>query len=247
MNVRVGTAGVISAMTRPNHTLFFLLLALVLTVGCKSPPPTTQRQEAPSQTSRHSRRARGTLGEPGDFDYYVLALSWSPEFCHGHPDKPECASGRFGFVVHGLWPQNTDNYPENCSTQPGLSDPTRMTDIMPDPGLVAHEWSTHGTCSGLDADAYFDRVRQAFASVKVPPRLAAPGRTFSITPRDLKQEFLSANPRLKEENLAVSCGNNYLTGISVCMDKQLQPRACEGLRDCRANVIKVPPVRGGEY
>ena len=119
-----------------------------------------------------------------------------------------------------------------------------MTDIMPDESLVAHEWATHGTCSGLDADAYFKLVRQAFESVKIPSELSGPKRMFSITPRDLKQHFLAANPRLKAEYMTISCGSNYLTGASVCFDKQLQPRACEGVRDCRANVIKVPPVPG---
>jgi ribonuclease T2 len=62
----------------------------------------------------------------------------------------------------------------------------------------------------------------------------------------LKEEFVVANPRLKAEDVAVSCGNNYLTGVSVCVDKQLQPRACEGIRDCGANSVKVAPVRGAE-
>jgi ribonuclease T2 len=194
-------------------------------------------------SNRH--RARQQSGQPGAFDYYVLALSWSPEFCHTHPAKPECASGRFGFVVHGLWPQDVDGYPENCSTAPGLRNPSQMTDIMPDESLVAHEWKTHGTCSGLDADAYFRLVREAFSSVKIPSEFNNPTRTFSVTPRDLKEKFLGANQRLKAEDLTISCGNNYLTGVSVCFDKQLQPRACEGLRDCRANVIKVPPVPHG--
>jgi len=196
-------------------------------------------------SSRHRQRQHAT-GQPGAFDYYVLALSWSPEFCHSHPAKPECASGKFGFVVHGLWPQYADGYPENCSTAPGLSDPSRMADIMPDAGLVAHEWTTHGTCSGLDADAYFKLVRRAHESVKVPPRLASPKQGLSVLPQELKEEFVAVNPGLKVEDLAVNCGNNYLTGIEVCYDKQLQPRACEGLRDCRANDIKVAPVRSAQ-
>jgi len=196
-------------------------------------------------SNRHRQRQHAT-GQPGAFDYYVLALSWSPEFCHSNPTKPECVSGKFGFAVHGLWPQYANGYPENCSTAPGLPDPSRMADIMPDAGLVAHEWTTHGTCSGLDADSYFKLVRQAFESVKLPAQLKSPTRGFSITPLALKEEFVAANPRLKAEDLAVSCGNNYLTGVSVCVDKQLQPRVCEGIRDCRANTIKVAPVGGAE-
>src|SRR5215475_9995081 len=177
--------------------------------------------------SNRPRQRHHRSGQPGTFDYYVLALSWSPEFCHSHPEKPECESGRFGFVVHGLWPQYVDGYPEHCSTAPGLRDPSAMTDIMPDESLVAHEWTTHGTCSGLDPDAYFRLVREAFESVKIPSELSNPKRMFSITPEELREQFLAANPRLKAEDMTISCGNNYLTGVSVCFDKELQPRACE--------------------
>jgi ribonuclease T2 len=89
-------------------------------------------------------------------------------------------------------------------------------------------------------------VRHAFESVKIPAQLRSATRGFSITPQQLKEEFVVANPRLKAEDVAVSCGNNYLTGVSVCVDKQLQPRACEGIRDCGANSVKVAPVRGAE-
>lgn len=189
----------------------------------------------------HSQRA--VQGRPGEFDYYVLALSWSPEFCYSHPEKPECQSGRHGFVVHGLWPQYAEGYPEHCSNAAGLPDPSRVADLMPDQGLVAHEWKTHGTCSGLDAEDYFRLLRQAFTSIKIPERFAAPGQNFSIPPREVKKEFLQANPNFREEEMTVSCGNNYLTAVSFCMTKDLKPRSCQNLRDCRANVIRVPAVR----
>jgi ribonuclease T2 len=193
--------------------------------------------------SKHQRNKRGEQAQPGVFDYYVLALSWSPEFCHSHPSNPECRTGHFGFVLHGLWPQYVNGYPEHCSTQPGLSNPASMTDIMPDASLVEHEWSLHGTCSGLDPEPYFRLVRQAYDAVKIPPRLSSPTQMFSISPQELKEEFVAANSKLRAEDLTVSCGNNYLTGVSVCLSKQLQPRACEALRDCRANSIRVAPVR----
>ena len=218
---------------RPQGPIVLLILFLLITGG------------ALLGSNRHRQRPHAT-GQPGAFDYYVLALSWSPEFCHSHPTKPECMSGKFGFVVHGLWPQYSNGYPENCSTAPGLADPSRMADIMPDAELVAHEWTTHGTCSGLDADSYFKLVRHAFESVKIPAQLRGATRGFSITPQELKEQFVVANPRLKAEDLAVSCGNNYLTGVSACLDKQLQPRDCAGIRDCRANSVKVVPVRGAD-
>lgn len=196
--------------------------------------------------SKHQHSSQAVQGQPGVFDYYVLTLSWSPEFCHApaHADKPECQSGHHGFVVHGLWPQYAQGgYPENCSTAPGLSNPSEMGDIMPDAGLVRHEWTTHGTCSGLDAESYFKLLRRAFDSVKVPDRFQVPRESFSIPPEEVKTEFVRANPNFSAEEMTVSCGNNYLTAVSMCVTKDLKPTACQSLRDCRANVIRVAPVR----
>lgn len=193
--------------------------------------------------SRHRTSRQATQGTPGVFDYYLLVLSWSPEFCYSHADKPECRSGHHGFVVHGLWPQYVDGYPERCSTAPGLSNPAEMADIMPDPGLVNHEWLAHGTCSGLDAEHYFQLLRRAFTSVEVPSRFVALHATFSTPPQDVKREFLQVNRAFNTDEMTVSCGNNYLTAVSFCMTKDLQPTACQNLRDCRANVIRVPAVR----
>jgi ribonuclease T2 len=198
---------------------------------------------AVAAASSHRHRSAHQSSQPGVFDYYVLTLSWSPEFCHSHAASPECQSRRFGFIVHGLWPQFVKGYPENCSTAPGLSDPSAMLDIMPDPHLVEHEWTTHGTCSGLDADQYFKLIRLAFSSIKIPARFNAPGQAFSQTPAEIKQDFLQSNPRLGAQDLTVGCGNNYLTAVSVCMTKTLEPKACEALPECHANSVRVPPVR----
>jgi ribonuclease T2 len=193
--------------------------------------------------SKHHTSRQASQGTPGVFDYYLLALSWSPEFCYSHPDKPECQSGHHGFVVHGLWPQYVDGYPEHCSTAAGLSNPSEMADIMPDAWLVSHEWITHGTCSGLDAEDYFQLLRRAFVSIKVPERFVASRETFSIPPQEVKREFVQANPSFNVDEMTVSCGSNYLTAVSFCMTKDLKPTPCQNLRDCRANVMRVPPVK----
>jgi len=193
--------------------------------------------------SQRHRSRQASHGEPGAFDYYLLTLSWSPEFCYSHPEKPECQSGHHGFVVHGLWPQYVDGYPEHCSNAPGLQNPAEMTDIMPDAGLVAHEWSTHGTCSGLDAESYFGLLRRAFAAIKIPDRFAAVRENFSVAPDEVKRALVRTNPNLSGGDVTVSCGNNFLTAVSVCLSKELKPIACQNVRDCRANVIRVAAVR----
>ena len=209
-----------------------LLFLIIVICGCLS-----------LSLARSHHRQQQSGGQPGVFDFYVLTLSWSPEFCHGHSYSPECQDGRRGFIVHGLWPQFTHGYPENCSNSPGLSNPSEMLDIMPDERLIQHEWTTHGTCSGLSADEYFKLLRRAYTSIKIPAQFAAPSESFSIPPAELKEKFLEVNPRLNRENIAVSCGNNYLTAVYVCLTKDMQPTFCSGLKDCRANMIKVPPVR----
>jgi ribonuclease T2 len=56
--------------------------------------------------------------EPGKFDYYVLALSWSPSFCEQAGDRKsaqqQCGARPFSIVVHGLWPQYERGFPEFC-------------------------------------------------------------------------------------------------------------------------------------
>ena len=101
--------------------------------------------------------ARRPADEPGDFDYYAVALSWSPSFCATRNDPEQCAIGRrLGFVLHGLWPQYERGYPESCSTE---KLPRQVLDrfsaLFPSQWLAEHEWKKHGTCSGLDPAGYF--------------------------------------------------------------------------------------------
>ena len=58
---------------------------------------------------------------PGEFDFYVLSLSWSPSFCAAAEERgnsgrsqAQCGERPFSFVVHGLWPQYDRGFPEYC-------------------------------------------------------------------------------------------------------------------------------------
>ena len=200
------------------------------------------------RNNHNSRRPGGaqTSSRPGAFDFYLLNLSWSPEFCATHPDKPECATHP-GFVLHGLWPQNNDgSYPEHCSESPGPSDPAAFRDLYPDAGLLSHEWSTHGTCSGLSPEAFFAHARAAMRAVTIPNSLASLNHQTAAAPDDLLTEFSRANPTIPRESLALSCGNNYLTAIEVCLDHDLHAVACSNVRSCRANTVRVVPPGGAD-
>ena len=181
-------------------------------------------------------------GQPGVFDYYQLNLSWSPEFCYSKPDNPEC-SGHHGFIVHGLWPQfRNGGWPEFCGRQPGPSNPSQMLNIMPDAHLVQHEWSAHGTCSGLKADDYFSLIQRTFARLKIPQQFIRPARQFSIAPGALKQAFAQVNPGLDETDIAITCKGPYLVAVEICVTKDGKPTPCSGMRDCRTGVLRVPKV-----
>lgn len=178
------------------------------------------------------------------FDHYLLALSWSPEYCHSHSSSTQCSAGKhFSFVVHGLWPEyNTGSGPQNCGSAPGLKNPSTMLDIMPDLGLIQHEWTTHGTCTGLTADTYFGLIRKAFTSVKLPAKFTGATSQFSIAPLQVKQAFEQANPDFSDSEIMINCQSNYLQAVEVCLTKDLEPMPCPAPKDCRATSIRVPPV-----
>lgn len=182
--------------------------------------------------------------QPGKFDYYVLNMSWSPEYCYSHRGSDECGR-HLGLVVHGLWPQYKDasRGPEYCGKMPGLSNPDRMLDIMPSKTLIDHEWDAHGTCSGLSADDYFGLLRKTFASFRLPRELQQPRRQMIIKAVQLRRDILQANPELNDSEIALSCNGPYLREVELCVNKDGHPRPCSGLRECHAPSLRIPPIR----
>ncbi|MEI6558626.1 MAG: ribonuclease T2 [Rhodospirillaceae bacterium] len=173
-------------------------------------------------------------GQPGQFDYYVLSLSWSPEYCAGTGDRtqaPQCTAGRpFAFVLHGLWPQyGAGGWPQFClRPAPAVPEPIieKMLPIQPDRGLIQHEWARHGTCSGLDVARYFEASAAAFAGVAIPDRYQAPDHDLTTSVADLVAAFTAANPGLKAGDLSVHCKNQYLAELRLCLGRDLKPARC---------------------
>jgi len=195
----------------------------------------------------------------GQFDYYALVLSWSPTYCaslqRGGYD-PQCHrrdGKRYAFVLHGLWPQHERGWPENCPTRerPYVPQPTidSMLDIMPSNKLVIHEYRKHGTCAGLGIDGYFDLARKLYNKVKVPERFVSPNDTISVSTDEMVRSFVSANPGLRPDMIAVACGGSggRLREVRICFDKGGEYRACgrneNQRRMCSASRMLMPPVR----
>ena len=203
-----------------------------------------------SATGRHRRHASDAA--PGEFDYYLLSLSWSPAFCLQSPGAAECGGARrYGFIVHGLWPQNEHGWPENCAAGGAVPDAVveRMAEVMPARGLIYHEWSAHGTCSGQGPAEFFALVRRAYETLVIPARFTQAGGAITESPSAIVEEFLRANPRLPDQSVVATCsgqGAPRLREVHLCFTRDLAPRRCsaDALREsCRAPSVIVPPIR----
>ncbi len=206
---------------------------------------------ARSHKRNRNRDRESQSAASGTFDYYMLALSWAPDFCalpNVPKDPRECGKGRHvNFVVHGLWPQNEQSRgPEHCgSASPVSQDIIRvMLNYMPTEGLIQHEWTNHGTCSGLSAADYFAAVRKARDSVKLPNDFVAPAQQMQLSPSDIDTKFAAANPTFPKPAFKASCQNGALQEARICFDKNLSPRACSvSAGECTAPTMIVLPVQ----
>jgi ribonuclease T2 len=203
-------------------------------------------------TAASARHRKSSGAEPGVFDYYMLSLSWSPAFCLSDPGAAECSGPRkFGFIVHGLWPQNETGWPENCDVHLPVPDSVvlSLADIMPARGLVYHEWSAHGTCSGLAPADYFALLRTAFGRISIPASISGSGQAVEQPPSAIVEAFLRVNPKLLQSSIVVTCsgqGAPRLREVHICLDRSLSLRSCSAdvaRGQCRAASLIVPPIR----
>jgi ribonuclease T2 len=225
---------------KPAHTsvLSFTLLAFTACAPSSGSTVTPVPQSSSLSTSS-AMPAATAQGQP--YDFYLLNLSWSPEYCVTNPGAVEC-SQHLKFVVHGLWPQNNDGtYPQHCGSRPRLS-AADWQGLLPTAALAQHEWQTHGTCTPYDSGTYFGLIRKAFNQVRIPSEFAGNTQPVSEPPARIITGFADANPSFPSGSIALSCGNNALTAIEVCFDKSLNPTACQSVRTCRANIVKIPPA-----
>src|SRR5690606_8088826 len=153
---------------------------------------------------------------PGQFDFYVLSLSWSPSFCAaarergqmGRSQQIQCGGRPYSFVVHGLWPQYERGYPDYCERPAPRLDRrivSDMLDLMPAPGRIYNEWDKHGPCSALGPRGYFEAVRKARAAVKIPPEFLELSEPRNVAPIEIENAFRRVNPVLSSDAIAVTC------------------------------------------
>lgn len=222
-----------------SRAAFFVSVIFILAVTIASAPAQDRRQNA-----------------PGNFDFYVLTLSWSPSFCEASAERggnsaaqrEQCGERPFSFVVHGLWPQYARGFPEFCQNPaPRLnrSIVSGMLDLMPSPRLIFHEWDRHGTCSGLSPGAFFETVRRARAAVKIPEAYLDVREPLTVTPDEVGEAFVKANPGMTRAGISVACDTRRLNEVRICLSRDLKFHDCgSGIgRACRRDQLVMPPVR----
>lgn len=184
-----------------------------------------------------------------DFDFFVLSLSWSPTFCElgrQRSNPSQCGRGKnFGFIVHGLWPQYEQGYPQFCDDNPDRIDRNivdGLMDIVPSRSLIAHQWKKHGSCADSDPRTYFQTMRKAFETVDIPPMFATPSKRQTVSTKEVEDAFLAANAGMKANGIAVTCEDGRLDEARICMTTDLKFRSCPSVNrsECRQKKIAVP-------
>ena len=188
----------------------------------------------------------------GEFDYYVMSLSWSPNWCELEGDarnSPQCdAREDHGWILHGLWPQFHQGWPSFCRTphrQPSRRTTKDMADIMGTSGLAWHQWKKHGTCSGLSATDYYALSREAYATVTRPPIFRRLDKTVKLNASVIEEAFLQSNPHLEPDGVTITCKLRHIQEVRICLSRDLSPVPCgrDVIKDCTLKDAIFTPVR----
>jgi ribonuclease T2 len=220
-----------------------------LSRGPVSQPPNSRSLPNAGSPASTPQSNAGPGGQ--GFDFYVLALSWSPSYCAtegADADRQQCASGRpYSFIAHGLWPQYERGYPQDCPVTDRFVPRelvSQMRDIMPSGGLVGHEWRKHGSCTGLSQADYFAAVRRAYQMVNIPASLRNVTTSRDVDPMLVEKAFIAANPGIPAGGIAVTCDKGHLEDVRICMTKDLKFRSCTEVDAdaCTRRSVTMPPV-----
>lgn len=165
---------------------------------------------------------------------YTLAISWAPQYCHGHARDAsarfECGSGnRFGFTLHGLWPDGVGKeWPQYCTSTVLLPRALVRQHLCSTPSaqLLQHEWAKHGTCMGTTPAAYFAKSTGLYARLRYPDMDALSRKP--LTAGDLATAMAAANPGLPATSIRVTANKQgWLDELWLCLDKSFAYERCK--------------------
>ena len=172
---------------------------------------------------------------------YTMALSWSPEFCRTRRDRPanalQCGDtmGRFGFILHGLWPESAPgSWPQWCASTPVTAQTVRgALCLTPSAELIAHEWAKHGSCMARSPDGYFRAGSALFGTLRFPNMMRL-SRQQGLTAGDLRGAMIRGVPSLKPAMIRIKANRRgWLEEMHICYGREFLPVACAdvGLSD----------------
>ena len=188
----------------------------------------------------------------GDFDYYVLSLSWAPAWCATEGagrGAVQCDPATdASFVLHGLWPQDEAGYPSYCRTtarDPSRAQSAAMEDIMGSDGAAWYQWKKHGRCAGLSAAEYYETARAAYESIEIPQVFKTLPKDVRLPAKVVEEAFLEANPGLTRDGITITCAEGRIQEARICLTRDLTPRKCgaDVIRDCTMTNALMERVR----
>ncbi|MGN6498993.1 MAG: ribonuclease T2 family protein [Tsuneonella sp.] len=224
-----------------------LLLALVgapagaQSFQCRVPPTVSVPRVVPDGPPRRT-----------PISGYTLALSWSPEYCRGREtrsaDRVQCsgANGRFGLVVHGLWPEGHGLAPQWCASRPSLPAPEvrRNLCMMPFPQVQAREWTKHGTCMSRRPESYFKVTRILWNGLRIPD-LDRLSRDPALTAGAIRQALAAANSGWRADSIGVVVSERgWLQELRLCYASNFMPARCDKRRFGPSDTAPVKIWRG---
>lgn len=185
--------------------------------------------------------------------YYTLAVSWTPQYCRtsrgGAPDAFQCGAGnRFGFTLHGLWPDGYGKaWPQYCKRAGVLPRKVVRDHLCATPSvqLIQHEWVKHGTCMPTTPTRFFALSRKLYHALRYPD-MAALARRETLSAQDFTRAFAAENRGMVADGLRLNLTRDgALSEVWICMDKRYRYITCPpqqgGVRD-RARVTIEPPA-----
>lgn len=186
--------------------------------------------------------------------HYLLAYSWAPNYCaktSRHSQKPggqnylQCGSGRkFGYVLHGLWPQgalSAKNYPRACLGDQAQVPRDQLSPYLcmtPSYRLLQHEYENHGTCMPdanlRSPNGYFDTAQ------KLHRQLVLPARELDDHQASYRWWY-QANPHLVAGSIKYAKKSKEWR---FCYDAKFQSMQCVNPRGSGSAVIPVRTTAG---
>lgn len=205
-----------------------LILALPLPAAAQAYQCSPPRQVGPIRPSTPDGPVRRT-----PVGWYTLAASWSPDYCkmRGDRDSMQCSgrNGRFGFILHGLWPEAASGPPPQWCGAPIILSPQilrRHMCMTPSAKLLEHEWAKHGSCMVKRPETYFRVSAILWRSIRWPDADYL-SRKKGLTAGDLRKAFIRLNPAWAHGQIGIETSRSgWLRGIRLCYGRDFLPRRC---------------------